>query len=322
MNEDLMTRHPDQANAKGGTEMMQERIYSAVPRELLEKFQIWFSRYDEGMVDNSKIQLLYVHDLPGDPMYQKTLSEEGRKRFAKILFVSNWQMQKFMDFYGLKWSECMVVRNAIDTIDCPFEKPVKDRVKLIYHTTPHRGLNILAGIWPTLSQSYPVELDVFSSFRVYGWPQRDAQYEQLFQFLRDQPNVTYHGAAPNETVRDALKDAHIFAYPSTWVETSCIALMEAMSAGTIPVHSNLGALGETSAGLTVCYQMDENIEKHANVFYGNLAGLIEAHMNHPTAITNMRFQIKSYATHSFNMLNRSQEWIQLLSALAQSHKVA
>ena len=45
-NFDLMTRTESQKNAKGGTEQMQERLYGSLERELLEKFQIWFSRFD------------------------------------------------------------------------------------------------------------------------------------------------------------------------------------------------------------------------------------------------------------------------------------
>ena len=41
--------------------------------------------------------------------------------------------------------------------------------------------------------------------------------------------MTYHGFKPNDVVRKALSEAHIFAYPSIWVETSCISAIEAMS---------------------------------------------------------------------------------------------
>ena len=43
-------------------------------------------------------------------------------------------------------------------------------------------------------------------------------------------------------------------YPNTFKETSCLCLIEAMSAGCVCVHSSLGALPDTSNGLTCMYE--------------------------------------------------------------------
>ena len=66
-------------------------------------------------------------------------------------------------------------------------------------------------------------------------------------FFRQHPKIRYHGTQPNAAVREALTRAHVFAYPSVLrPETSCLCLIEAMSAGLVCVHSNLGALFETA----------------------------------------------------------------------------
>jgi hypothetical protein len=52
-------------------------------------------------------------------------------------------------------------------------------------------------------------------------------------------------------------------------------MLEAMSAGLVCVHSNLGALPETSGGLNVMYNVNmEDVQKHAGVFAGNLQAAI------------------------------------------------
>jgi glycosyltransferase involved in cell wall biosynthesis len=276
-NFDLMTRTGFQKNAKGGTEQMQERLYGSLERELLEKFQIWYSRFDINQLQHGKKQILYCHDLPGDPMYKETLGLEGRKRFSKICFVSNWQMQLFINHYQLEWSQCFVLPNAIEPIDGVALPKAMDggRIKLIYHTTPHRGLEILAHVFDEVSKKYPITLDVFSSFSVYGQPEGDLAYNQLFDYLRGHPLIQYHGGQPNSVVRNALLSSHIFAYPCIWPETSCISLMEAMSAGAIAVHPNLAALFETAANNTVMYQMQDQPNDHVRVFQANLEGAIK-----------------------------------------------
>lgn len=195
-NFDLMTRTGSQKNAKGGTEQMQERLYGSLERGLLEKFQIWYSRFDKNQLEPEKKQILYCHDLPGDPMYNETLGAEGRKRFSKICFVSNWQMQLFINHYQLEWSQCFVLPNAIEPIEVMLPKAMDSgRIKLIYHTTPHRGLEILAHVFDEVSKKYPITLDVFSSFSVYGQPEGDHAYNQLFDYLRRHPLIQYHGGA-------------------------------------------------------------------------------------------------------------------------------
>jgi hypothetical protein len=77
-------------------------------------------------------------------------------------------------------------------------------------------------------------------------------------FFRQHPKIRYHGTQPNAAVREALTRAHVFAYPSVWPETSCLCLIEAMSAGLVCVHSNLGALFETAAHWTQIYPFHED----------------------------------------------------------------
>ena len=75
--------------------------------------------------------------------------------------------------------------------------------------------------------------------------------------------MTNHGFVPNAEVHKALQKAHIFVLPSIWAETSCIALIEAMSAGCICVHSTLAALPETSANWSLMYDFTEVKDEHA-----------------------------------------------------------
>ncbi len=65
-NFDLMERNEVNKDSKGGTELLQERLYGGdIPRELLEKVQIVFSRARD--LDPDKKKIYYCHDLPEDP---------------------------------------------------------------------------------------------------------------------------------------------------------------------------------------------------------------------------------------------------------------
>ena len=162
-------------------------------------------------------------------------------------------------------------------------------------------------------------LDVYSSFEVYGWKERDKEYEELFQKIKDHPNMTYHGYKPNEEVKEALKKAHIFALPSIWQETSCIAMIEAMSAGCLCVHSSLAALPETTANWTLMYDFTEDMNDHASRHALTLADALRL-VDDKNMQERLNMQ-KAYTDGFYDWQTRSKQWeVFLTSLLAKDGK--
>jgi glycosyltransferase involved in cell wall biosynthesis len=301
-------------NAKGGTELMLEALHRNVPEDLLQHFQIIPSRVRE--LDSNKIKIYWLHDLPGDPESEH-LKNGGWNKFDKLVFVSHWQMQAYQRHYGMPWHKCIVLHNAIEPIP-QVEKP-KDKIKLIYHTTPHRGLEILVPVFEKLAEEFDnIELDVYSSFKIYGWEQRDEPYKPLFDVCKSHPKINYHGSVPNEQIREALQQAHIYAYPNIWMETSCISLIEAMSAGVFCIHPNYAALYETASNWTWMYQWHENQRDHAKVFYELTREAIRMY-NSTDVATTLGAQ-KAYIDAFYGWHNRKHQWTNLLSSMLKDLK--
>jgi UDP-glucose:(glucosyl)LPS alpha-1,2-glucosyltransferase len=306
------------ADAKGGTEMMAERI-SAIVSELGldDEVNIIHSRVRE--LSSNKKNILVLHDLWSDPEVAFLKDPAKRAKFEKLVFVSNQQFQTYHLALGIPYSEAHIMRNAIDPINPKEPKPnPTERINLIYHTTPHRGLELLVPCFNELARIHGdlIHLDVYSSFNAYGWGHRDEPYEPLFDTIRNHPQMTYHGYQPNDVVRDALEKAHIFAYPNIWQETSCIAVMEAMSAGVDVVCPNHAALYETTAGFVNMYQYHEDPNQHAAVFINQLHNSIlyckeGAHLpriNHA----------KNYVDNLYSWDYRKHEWEHFLKGLTSA----
>lgn len=297
-------------NAMGGTELIAHRIEKILEPGLLDRVQIIHSRARE--LDETKKKIYVLHDLAGDPEVQH-LKDGGWERYDKLVFVSHWQRQMYESYLGVPPSASVVMRNFIDPIP-QHEKP-KGKIRLFYHSTPHRGLQILFPVFKQLHNEYgdKIELKVFSSFGLYGWPARDEPYLDLFEDMKEHPAVDYNQAVPNDVIREELMKAHIFAYPSIWQETSCLCLIEAMSAGLTTVHSSLGALPETSMGLSLMYDYTEDVNTHANVFYQNMKQAIESVDNPTIRRLNDIQKLTCDAIHSTNRL--SVEWNNLVKSL-------
>jgi len=172
-------------------------------------------------------------------------SKEFVNKLDWIVYNSNWNLEQHTKYFDIPKNKSLVIRNAIEKISL-VEKP-SDKINLIYHTTPWRGLKILLNVFKDLNLDN-VELNVCSSTIIYGKKfdlLLGKTYEDLFKDCRNTKNVNYFGFLENEKIIEKLKEMHIFSYPSIWPETSCIAAIEAMAAGCEVVTTNLGALNET-----------------------------------------------------------------------------
>ena len=304
--------------SQGGTEMMMKGLRDRIDPSLLDQFNIICSRVRPENISKTKKNLLWLHDTWDDPESEWLTDPKLRARFAKLIFVSNYQQATFNIGRGVPFGEGVVLQNAIEPISLVAKPDTSEgKINLIYHTTPHRGLELLVPVFEKLNEIIPnIHLDVFSSFNAYGWPARDEPYKPLFERISRHPNMTYHGFQPNQVVRNYLKNAHIYAYPNIWPETSCISVIEAMSAGCSVVTSSFGALPETCANMAMMYSYVEDYNRHANIFAQVLYSAIE-HYNDEETQHLLLFQ-KAFFDNYYNWDVRAKQWTRLLKDLASA----
>ena len=309
--------------SRGGTELLSEALTRRLPRALAKRFHIIKSRVRHVSKDPNVLNVLWLNDLPMDTESAHLSKQSSRDRFAAFVFVSEWQKLAYTQYFGDVFQRSVILRNAIE----PFalQKKVKNEdgfIRLIYHTTPHRGLAILLPVFEELYTRHEqkITLDVYSSFSIYGWNDRDKHYEHLFEMCRNHPGCTYHGAVPNEEIRGALEKAHIYAYPSIFPETSCISAIEALSAGVEVVTSSLGALPETLSDFAHMYMFDDDVEVHATRFKDALDDAIKNYwspFSEQRRRTQQAFASQVYDWGIAGFKGRIDEWIVFLGAIHQ-----
>lgn len=305
-------------NAASGTELMLRALEQKLPKQYLDKISV--GRAIQLFKTHHTKRIYWTHNLPWQgmpPQVNERASirpEHNWKDLDNIVFVSEWQKQKYIQHYKYTQQDQQrfrVLRNAIDPIP-DHEKP-PEKIKLIYTSVPERGLNVLYYAFDNLCKKFPnIELDVYSSYKIYGMADWDKRYGRLFQQLKVHPKINYHGTVSNQHIRQALQQAHIFAYPSVFQETSCVSIIEAMSAKCLCVHSNIAALGETTAGYTNMYPFVSNFHQHVQVYEQQLE---QAVLQCESGVS--LDQQKHFVDQNYSWAVRIPEWQQFITEICE-----
>ena len=306
-------------NAFGGTELAKRQMASLIDPEILKHFQIICSRPRDLEMD--KIRIFWCHDLPEDPESIKFSDNSFKDSFHKFAFISNWQYSRYQLIHGVPYdNKSIVLEHGFEPAPVDvFERKSKEKIHIAYTSTPQRGLEILVPVFKKLTELHAdIHLDVFSSFKIYGWDDADKQFEPIYDEIRNHPNMTYHGFKPHDEVREFLNTCHIHAYPSIWMETACRAVIEAMSAGLICVHPNFGALPDTTGGLNIMYHGNYNDNvAHANIFINYLNSAINlVRRGDHTQMVNFN---KVFADSRYNIERIKVQWNNLLLSLLEEY---
>jgi glycosyltransferase involved in cell wall biosynthesis len=163
-----------------------------------------------------------------------------RKATERIIAVSEYEKQVLAEELKISLDKIYVIPNAIEPVTpTPGKFDNINKVKLIHASTAERGMRVLLDAVPLIKEDF--ELNIFNDF----YP--DLPHTYNMDAVND-PRVNFYGKTPRKTLYKFFADAHIHAYPSIYPETSCLTQMEALSAGCYTVHTDLGALPETSMG--------------------------------------------------------------------------
>ena len=251
---------------------MFNELVKRVPKELFDKYSVF--NYASN-ADPSKT-MIYWNQLSYDQEAIQFLQyKENIDKINHFVFVSNWQAEHFRKMFNIPGQKTHVMRNAHLGVTKK-EITKKEKLKICYTSTPWRGLDVLLLAWEILNPQN-CELHVFSSCKIYGsdFAKEDTKYEFLYKWCERLPNVVYRGSIPNDQLRNELVDFDILAYPSTFEETSCISVIEALSTGLRVITSSIGALPETTEGWARMYSYIDDREEHAKYFAKVLGEEIE-----------------------------------------------
>ena len=306
---------------RGGTEIQHHFLSHYVDEKLLSNFQICTSIPGKIPLSEDKINILWQKNSYDQPnIYPWFEDKSNHSKFDWYVFNSHWNYEKFRYRFDIPTHKCHVIKNGVDNF--PKRLPYKegDMVRLLFHVTPWRGLNVLLGAMQQLKDCN-VHLDVFSSCKIYGEEfekNNEAKYEPLYEQARRLENVNYIGYKEHSFIQKYIYRYHMFAYPSIWEETSCNAALEAMAAGLYCIVTNYGALYETCSEFPAYVTYDKDYKRLSTVFADALRQAVTT-LHEPGVQKHLDVQ-QDFVKRFYSWEKKKQEWTNFLTGALNAKK--
>ncbi|MBB4955761.1 glycosyltransferase involved in cell wall biosynthesis [Agrobacterium vitis] len=286
----------------------------------------------------SRIRASFNHEVPmvlwchldvDLPFIAGLRQPDEREAWNGYVMVSQWQAQRFISHFGLDAARTHVIGNAVSPafLDQPaspawFETGASPT--LFYSSTPFRGLDVLLQCFPSIRARVPdVRLKIHSSMGIYGLGQERDGYRYLYELARNLPGVDYIGPVSQPDLAVSLQSAAALAYPATFDETSCIAVMEALASGADVLTTDRGALPETLHGFGCMLKSDALKSPYAinnlmaNAFIDMVVHTLEDARQNPAAAAAKRKARMAFVRENYTWDVRAQQWLALGQQLAR-----
>jgi glycosyltransferase involved in cell wall biosynthesis len=245
-----------------------------------------------------------------------------RDGWSGFAFVSDWQQERYIEQFHIPREKSRVLRNAISPAfaDMPLAPAWFEREEppvLVYTSTPFRGLDVLLLAFRIIRKEIPqIRLRVFSSMAIYQMTAAQDEYRHLYaQCLAE--GLDYRGPLGQARLAQELRGVAGLAYPSTYAETSCIAVLEAMAAGAFIFTTRLGALPETTNGFGYLVDPEPDPQILAERFAAmTVKAWHELQADHAAALQRREAQAR-FVRERYRWSDRAAEWVSWLEQIAR-----
>jgi glycosyltransferase involved in cell wall biosynthesis len=146
---------------------------------------------------------------------------------------------------GVAREKITLSRHGLSHITSTVKPPIevdKEPLRVAFLGRAHKDKGV-----GTLIRALRTARDLAVELHLYGLTQTTADQKYWTTLRREAANdsrIAFLPPIPNADVVSVLRDYHLLAVPSRWLETGPLVVLEALAAGTPVIGSNLGGVAE------------------------------------------------------------------------------
>jgi glycosyltransferase involved in cell wall biosynthesis len=172
---------------------------------------------------------------------------EGGKSFDKIIALSEFHKEYLKETQQIPEEKILLGSNGINPDDFPREKKEKDPLKIIFSSSPDRGLVQAIDIVKKAREisGLDLKLHCFYGFENMRKSGQGAWADNIEAHVKAHDFVTHHGQVSKKELLSHFADSAVWLYVNDFIETYCITALEAMYSGCWSIFRDTGALKYT-----------------------------------------------------------------------------
>uniref|UniRef100_A0A6C0CZW3 Glycosyl transferase family 1 domain-containing protein n=1 Tax=viral metagenome TaxID=1070528 RepID=A0A6C0CZW3_9ZZZZ len=208
-----------------------------------------------------------------------------------VLCISEWHKKHFLQQFSLFKNKTQVISYGVDLSSFLIKK--RQRYNFIYPSFPNRGLLQLLQMFPKIRRKYPsAVLNIFCDLD-HKWT--NSHSADLIAYIKDllkeqKHSVINHGWVNYTTLREFWSCAHVWLYPTTYVETCCLTAYEAAASKTLVVSNNGAGLDESIGERGLVVPGDSRLEEWQNECLEKLFNLLDNEPKEEERLINTNYE--------------------------------
>ena len=248
--------------------------------------------------------------------------------FDGMVYNSEWQ-KKINQPYAQKHWRQTVIRNAMNPRFAKLFPPgtsimsakMKPPVLLYAGVTPRGAFHLPQILDHLRKRRTDFTMEIYCDCA----PSRDAESNRKYKdWIAGLPNITHVGMVGQDLLAQRMKRAAILVSPNPWPETSCIALIEALTSGLCAITTNRAVLPETGEGFAQHIPIedaDNPMRFDMPMPYEMFAEAIDTTMTRwlaePEAMERSLRQQVDHFLGSYQYVQRAAPWMEFVGSFRQ-----